>query len=297
MALKPEVTNYIEKLALTYGLDKDALLKKAESDEAAAKLIDEGVLLRSDYSRNQDKLKADFDSWKSGYYEKEVLPRWNDLSAKEEKARQEANQSKAEAAAYKALYGNLDGFQPANPQPVAATTVDNSWMTKDRYEADLSMTRQVAALSGREFSRVGLRYMKDFNDVLDMDAFDKHLQDGGYLKGAAVQDVPKAVTRAYEDFARPKIEAKAAAERDVEIKRQVDEGVQNELTKRFPGGLPMDTTGPNFRGSPIFHKPDEGEALLNDPNVPQWQKDEVLRNDFLKTTNGGQLTGALFAGR
>ena len=54
MAVTEAVKNYLMTLAGQYGLDSTALLAKAEADPNAAKLIEDGVMLRSDYSRGQD---------------------------------------------------------------------------------------------------------------------------------------------------------------------------------------------------------------------------------------------------
>lgn len=293
MAVKENVKQYLTTLAQTYGLDAQALLKKAEEDEAAAKLIDEGVMLRSDYSRKQDGLTAEFEKWKGEYYNKEVLPRWNEREELLKTLQSESSSFKAKSAAYEALYGTLDGFDKgAPPAKVAAT--ETNWLDQKKYEQDIAVNRQIGALSGREFGRATALYLKEFGEVMDVDAFDKFVADGGYLNGQSVDTAPKAFRKAYEDFVRPKMEEKRTTQTQTDIARQVKEGVEAELAKRG-ANIPIDTAAPGYRHSAFFKQGDDAATKISDPATPAHVREDLLRQEFMKDV-GNVTPAGLFTG-
>lgn len=293
MALKDEVKNYISKLAQTYGLDEKAMLKKAEEDEAAAKFIDESVMLRSDYSRGKDAQKAEFEAWKSNYYEKEVLPKWNAREGEFQKASSEARNARAEAAAYKAVYGTLEGFQPSaaaggDGVDTKVVTPQGGWVSKTDYDKGLNEARQVGAIVAKELSYASSRHLKDFNEVLDLDAYEKFLGEKGY-----VQRGPEGLREGYEAFVRPKMAVKEKEATDKDVMRRVEEEVQKRLAN---AASPLDTSAPGFKGSPFFHPVEDGDAKLKDPSTPAWERDEILKRDFVQSLGqvsaGGLIKGA-----
>jgi hypothetical protein len=291
MPVKDEVKNYLTKLATMYGLDAAALLAKAEADAEAAKLIDEGVMLRSDYSRNLNELPDKIKAAKQEYYQKEVLPQWTQREQLLQTLQSENSTAKAKAAAYQALYGDLEGFRPTETK--VETIPGNGWDPK-KYEADVALTREIAALSGQEASHVGLVHYARFGEVLDRHAFGKFIKEKGFLNGATVDTAPEAFERAYEAFVEPQMKVKREAEMNAEIDRRVQEKFAAEAAKRTDA--PFDTTQPGYRQSVFFKQQDAPDARLADANTPSQVKEDILRRDFMKDMGNTQLTSAIFAG-
>lgn len=308
MALKAEVKEYIQKLAQTYGLDEKVMLKKAEDDENAAKLVDEGLMLRSDYSRKQDELaraRAEADASKAkqeGYYQTEWLPKWNQREQEFKQREQQLQRYQAEAAAYRALYGDLEGFQPSAPAggsgtgnaPAAVPNGNGQWVSVEQYQKDLQSAKDESLRSAgylaKEVSWLTARHLKDFQEPLDLDKFEEFAAAGRYSG-------EKALRRAYEDFVKPQVEERRKVEEEARINKTVEERFQQRMASAH---LPVDTGAPSFRGSPIFHPPsqeDQTNARLNDPNTPGFVKDDIMRSEFLKDLGNTQLTGKLFTGR
>lgn len=294
MPVKDEVKNYLTKLATAYGLDATALLAKAEADSEAAKLIDEGVMLRSDYSRNLNELPDKIKAAKQEYYQKEVLPQWTQREQLLQTLQSENSTAKAKAAAYHALYGDLEGFKPtAQTENRVETITGNGWDPK-QYASDLALTREIAALAAQETSRVGLLHYKRFGDVIDTRAFNSFVKEKGFLNGATVDTAPEAFERAYEAFVEPQMKVKREADMTAEIDRRVQEKMTAEAAKRTDA--PFDTTQPGYRPSAFFKQQDAPDARLADANTPSHVKDEILRREFLKDMGNNQLTSAIFAG-
>lgn len=300
MAVKTEVSQYIARLAQQFGLDEKALLAKAESDAEAAKLIDEGVMLRSDYSRKQDELarmKADAEAIKSKneqYYDTVWKPQWAEREKAVEQQKAELARYKAESAAYREVYGTLEGFKAsadAGGNGNGNAPAANAWLDQKRYETDMQTNRMIAGLSGREFALATAKYSADIGGVMDVDAFDKFVNDGRYLNGVSVDEAPKAFRRAYDEFVRPKLEEKRQAQTEADVTRRIQEGVQAELAKRGP--VPIDTSAPGYRGSYMFRQPESVDQQINDPQTPAHVREDLLRKEFMKDMDGATLTGAV----
>lgn len=293
MAVKPEVANYLKSLAQGFGLDEKALLKKAEEDEAAAKLVDEGVMLRSDYSRRQDELKQkeqsldqQFQAWKSDYYNNEVLTKWNERESQFQTATQRAQSLAAQVAAYQSTYGTLEGFQPvsaapnSNPNPNPAPNNDGKkYMTPE----------EVAQFTGNFWklaNKLSFDHFQEFGKPLDGDALEQFAMKGKY----------NDLRYAYNDFVKPQREEKANTELTARIKREREEAVREYATQH---ALPVDNAAPQNRGSVLFRQPsadDKAAAVLNDPNAPSFAKDAVLREQFMRDMAG--VTGSgIIAGK
>src|SRR5882724_866075 len=104
-----DIKQYIDQLAQTAGLsqeEKDNLLKVA-ANEKFSKGLEENILLRSDYSKNMDALKADKaakDKEISDYYQAELVRTANN--------KKNFDQYAAKVQAYEQQYGPLDGGDP-----------------------------------------------------------------------------------------------------------------------------------------------------------------------------------------
>lgn len=294
MALKQETKDYISKLAQTYGLDEKAMLKKAEEDESAAKLVDEGLMLRSDYSRKQDQLRNDFDGWKKTYYETEVLPRWNQQQTDLTTAQKEAARYKAESAAYRATYGTLEGFQPSadaggtgnGNAPAPTSTPNVRYMTQEDYDKAMERERARNAWLATQTAEKSIRHYAEFQKPINFTEFEKFAGEGHY------QDLD----RAYDDFVKPMREEKAKAETEARIAKEVQERVATELAKHGASS-PYDTSAPSFKGSSLFHRSegDDVAARVANPDTPAYEREQLLRQEFMKDL-GNVTTGGLLAG-
>ncbi len=295
MALTEATTQYIHTLAQTFGLDEKALVAKAEADENARRTLD--IVPRATFSSELDKVRdktkqdmqGEFTNWKTEYYQKEVLPKWNENDQRRIKAEQDAMTLRAKEAAYRAVYGDLEGFDPAkatppaaNPTTVATPANNPQWMTRE----------EAAQLSGtltKEMSWVTETHRDEFGKRLDLDAFEKHVIEGRYQG-------PRALRQAYEDFVKPAREAKQATEWETKLAEAKKAGAQEYAASH---SMPLDNGAPAPRGSAMFRQPskeDANEAILADPNAPQFVKDDAMRKSFLNDLGNTQLTSKIFAG-
>lgn len=292
MAVKAEVANYLKSLAQEYGLDEKALLKKAEEDEKAAKLIEEGVMLRSDYSRRQDELKtkeqsldSQFQTWKSDYYNNEVLTKWNERESQYQTAKQREQALAAQVAAYQATYGTLEGFQP-----VSTTQQTQQTQQQTQQQQKYMTPEEVAQFTGNFWklaNKLSFDHFQEFGKPLDGDALEQFAVKGKY----------NDLRYAYNDYVKPQRETKAAEELEAKKAQWKKEAV-DEWKSSHPE-IPIDNRAPGGAGSPLFRQPsadDKAAAVLNDPNAPGFAKDAVLREQFMRDMAG--VTGSgIIAGK
>lgn len=294
MALAEQTVQYIKTLAQSFGLDEKALVAKAEADENARKALD--IVPRATFSAELDKvrdktrtdMRGEFDTWKGEYYQKEVLPRWNQREQDLQRAQQEAQSLKAKEAAYKALYGDLDGFNPQAPivqpqqpqQPVVAQPGGQpQYMTREE-------SAQLAAMLSKEMTRAGLQYYSETGKVLDVDKFEEHVVKGQYQGKDAIR-------RALDDFVKPERDAKDAAARQTEKEQYAQQKLDEWKSQH---AIPLDTAPPTSRGSALFRQPSKDEAdaaALADPQTPKFVKDELMRKSFMQDLGPATLAGAL----
>lgn len=297
MALTQQTTDYINTLAQQFGLDAKAMLSKAESDEAARTSLD--VVPRATFSRELDKVrdttKQEFDqqfkTWQSDYYTTQVLPRWNQREQAVTELTNERNNLKAQAAAYQAVYGTLEGFTPTQPtQPTQPTNPVQPLVSSPAGQPQYMTREDAAALSGtlaKEMTWVAEMHRDEFGKRLDVDEFERHVMAGKYSG-------PKALRDAYADFTKTARETKQAADQSARDARIREEAVKEYAVTHH---LPVDNGAPAPRGSQFFRQPSKDEttaATLADPSVPRFVKDQVLRDEFTQGLNGAQLSGALF---
>lgn len=294
MALAEQTVQYIKTLAQSFGLDEKVLVAKAEADENARKALD--IVPRATFSAELDKvrdktrtdMRGEFDTWKGEYYQKEVLPRWNQTQQELAAAASERDRLKAEAAAYKALYGTLDGFQQQQTQQqqqqqqqtvVASSQQAPQYMTREE-------SAQLAAMLSKEMTRAGLQYYSETGKVLDVDKFEEHVIKGQYQGKDAIR-------RALDDFVKPERDAKDAAARQTEKEQYAQQKLDEWKSQH---AIPLDTAPPTSRGSALFRQPSKDEAdaaALADPQTPKFVKDELMRKSFMQDLGPATLAGAL----
>lgn len=198
---------YIETLAQAAGFDdtiKAGLLKAVENDKFA-KGLEEGVMLRSDYSRQSDALKTEKQST-ANYYQQLVT--W--------KAEQDQ------------LYAGLQ-------QPTIQQSVNGEYLTKKDFEAmqaeykkELDRREQVNISLLKDGMRLASQHAVEFHEPLDTEALAK-----------IAVDKNMSLRQAYDEMVggRRKEQADAAAkERD---KRIADQAVREFASQHQ---IPVDSS-------------------------------------------------------
>ena len=126
---------YLEQLAQTAGLteeQKAGILKVATENEKFVKGLEEGVMLRSDYSRAQDALTKDKQKWSDHY---QATLQWK---AQEEQRLADLD---AQVKAYEAAYGK-DPDNGGEGKGKLMTTVQGDFVSKKDWEAEMAKRDQ-----------------------------------------------------------------------------------------------------------------------------------------------------------
>lgn len=225
---------YTEQLAQSAGLsqeEKDNLLKIVAGNEKLAKGLEEGVMLRSDYSRKQDELKADKEKTSKYYGE---LVTWK----------------ATEQERLDALYaGNGNG----NGERTVIQTVQNpDVVTKRDMEAELQKRDgQFIGLLETGMS-IASRHAVEFKEPLDTAALKKIAMD----KNLSLQ-------AAYDEMVAPRRAETGTAQRKAEIEAAKAEGAREFASKHK---IPVDTTAREAY-HPIFDR-DPKKQVGADSYVP-----------------------------
>ena len=247
---------YIEQLAQAAGLsdeEKAGILKVAANDKFA-KGIEEGVMLRSDYSRNLDQLQADKKK-AADYYAS--LTSW------------EATR-KAEWDA--AMAGN-NGGQVVNGEYITKKELEE--MDK-KYQAKSLQQEQSFITIAKEMGRLSSQHAVEFREALDVDALEKI---------AVEKQLP--LRQAYTEMVRERRETMAGASRQAEIEKAKQDAVREYASTHH---IPLDTTPreSQYGRLSITQAPDksavpdyvpttgrlspQGERTLREGFVEEWNK-------------------------
>jgi hypothetical protein len=243
---------YAEQLAQSAGLsqeEKDSLLKVV-ANEKAAKALEEGVMLRSDYSRQSDALKAE--GQKTAKY-------YSDLVAWEAQRKTEWEQAMA-------------GVDKGAPGQV----INGEYITKKDLEAIEQKYQQQAKQQEGSFitiakvmGRLASRHANEFHEELDTDALEKI---------AVEKQLP--LMQAYDALMAPRRTEAQTAARAAEIAKAKEDAVREY---RSTHKLPIDS-GP--REQHVIFDRDPKRAGIEDyvPNSGQLShmSRSKLRDSFVE---------------
>lgn len=260
---------YLEQLAQTAGLsqeERDNILKVATANEKFAKGLEEGVLNRSDYSRNMDELRKK---------QTETQTYYASLLETTNKNQQVVNEHAAMVQRYKAQYGDLDESGERKVIP----TDNGNFISKKEYEEELK--RRDANYIG--LLEVGLdivgKHMYEFKEPLNIAALKKEAIE----KNLSLQ-------QAYDQMVMPRrTEAQAAA-----LKTQLDaaraEGARDFASKHK---LPIDSAPREYH---VIHDRDPKQQVGVEDYVPGSGQlspaaTRKLRENFADTWNSAQEAG------
>lgn len=170
----------------------------------AFKELENGFIRQDEYSRSLDKARdlqakvQEYNDWWS-----KTGPAVEGLRAKE-----------VALARYQERFGDLEN---ANPQHVQAVT----GVSLDDVQKMLAQRDQNFSGLLKDGLRIASRHAAAFGEELDVDALEKI---------ALEKRVP--LTQAYEELVAPRVRERETAKTQAEIKRQVDEQVKDELSRR-----------------------------------------------------------------
>jgi hypothetical protein len=202
-----DAKQYIEQLAQSAGLsdeEKQGLLK-AVSNEKFAKGLQEGVELRSDYSRNMDALKADKEKW-TGFYGN--LLKW--------KADEEARIAQL-----------LEGGEPDGGKDSPVLTVEAMQNLKTEFDNRLKQTEQNFIAITQQVGEITSDYITRFHEKPDLEAIKKLAID---------KQIP--LVQAYQEHIAPRVQDLQSKDFEAKLKAAREEGAKDALSKHR---LPLDS--------------------------------------------------------
>ena len=215
-----DVKQYAEQLAQEAGLseeDKTAFLKVL-GNEKLSKSLGEGVMLRSDYSRNMDELTTQKKRNEDWY--RQELAKHNEVLELEKQ--------------YRAKLAETGGEED---KPLVATPAFDE--KKLREELDQREARTIALF--KDGLRLATRHAKDFQEELDTDTL---------AKLAVEKNLTLA--QAYDEMVRPRREEKAKLDFEAKLKAAREEGAREFASTHH---VPIDTKPKEHHL--IFDKPAE----------------------------------------
>lgn len=251
MTAKEYLTQLAQAAELTQE-ERDAILKVADK-EKFAKGLEEGVMMRSDYSRNLDALRAD-------------------------KQKAEAEWTKATAyyqslLDYKAQTDALLAGQP-QPQPVVQPGIqpNGEYISKKDFEKmQQQMEGSYINLLKAGLSLVDRHRMEFPTEPLDLNALEKTAVE----KKVSLQ-------QAYDEWAGPKRAEKSKLDLEARIKAAREEGAKEFATTHK---IPMVDAQREFH--PIFDRAGaQGQAETKDGRLTP-VGERTLRDSFVEAWNTG----------
>jgi hypothetical protein len=199
-----DVKQYIDQLAQTAGLseeEKTNLLKVA-ANEKFAKGLEENILLRSDYSRNMDSLKAEKDKWTKWY---------TDTLAQTQANQKLVADYEAKVKAFEQQYGALDTTTTTHQvQDVFGKTEVEKLLNEKLQQQTNSMITVMEWLGQKP-----IEHYKTFGEPMDVSAIKKLAVEKGY-----------SLDQAYAEYSGPLQQARQAAEVEAKIKAAREEGAR-----------------------------------------------------------------------
>ncbi len=154
--------------------EKVEAFREVLAHESVAPRVKETVLMRSDYSRNMDRLREEEDALKKkiseteSFYQSQILADHNNAEAFQ-KLQSELQRVKAALASGDASYT----AQSSTSQPAG------DFITKDDIEKrDQQMQKDALKLMART-NFLSMKHYKEFGEVLDVDQWYKHALDKG----------------------------------------------------------------------------------------------------------------------
>lgn len=246
---------YIEQLAQSAGLseeEKANVLKVATSNEKFAKGLEESVLMRSDYSRSMDALKADRTKWEKFYQDNLV---W--------KAQEEQRLAELQAA---------QNGQPPQQQVVQQVQPDLTAIEKKWEEKLAQRDGQMIGLLKVGMS-LASQHAVEFKERLDVDALEKIAMD----KKVSLQ-------QAYDEYVAPRRAQQTEAQFKAKLEEARAEGAREFASKHK---IPVDTQPREYHV--MFDRDPKKQVGADDyvPNSGQLSPTSarVLRDNFVEAYN------------
>lgn len=243
-----DAKKWLEDAAREAGLPEDVAKALLASDKLVSR-VGEGVMLRSDYSRSQDQLAAEKRA------AEEAQRKWyTDNQAV-------VDNYATQLAEYERRHGKLDGNGNGNGNGSGGFDASR-YMSKADIEKALEAARKDAfdrsvatnVTITKEAIRAANHYSRTFGEDLDLDALEKFALD---------KQLP--LRQAYSEFIADKAAAKAKADEEARITKQVNERVAAELSKH---NLPSESS------------PNEPHVLFDRLKAPPEQTAPTEREQF-----------------
>lgn len=251
---------YLEQLAQSAGLsqeEKDNLLKVA-GNEKFSKGLEDGVMMRSDYSRNMDALQAE---------KKKTLDYYTDLVKTTDANQKTLNQYAAAVQAYEAQYGPLEGAGGTRRETVQP--VQGDFISKKDLDERLNQLNANYITVVKAMGRVASQHAVEFKEPLDVDALEKL---------AVERNLP--IQQAYDEWVKPRRDKLTQEQFDAKLEAARKEGAREFASTHK---IPVDTQPREYHV--IFDQDAtkqvetkegrltaQGERTLRDAFVSEWEK-------------------------
>jgi len=246
MAKKDDFIKEMQELASKAGLDAEQA--KALEAIAANDAIREGLVTRSNYSRDLDAVKAkatteatekattDAKAFYDNWYQTEAKPAYDKALSVQELL-----------GKYQSTYGTLDGTpDPTNSNPTKYITPEEA----QKMVTDATSATQAAFIDMQKKSmRVATQHLHDFNETLDPNDLEKFAKDQGYSD----------IDIAYDKYVEPRKLAKQQEDWEAKVKAAKEEGVKEGYSRQVatsPGG--REYVNPFTKPNPNADNPDAG---------------------------------------
>lgn len=185
--------------------ESKADVEKVLRDERVTAKMKEGVLARSDYSRQMDELTQAREALNAEVTEARTrISGWEDWYAK---ASQEVANVQTKLSTYEQRYGKLDGTQP--PQKPSLTEED----FHKRLTEELQRHDAMAIAFANDLTRVQIDHLKEFKETLDTDK----LINDATKRGVTLR-------QAYQEFVAPMIKEREEKRFEEALKKAKEEG-------------------------------------------------------------------------
>jgi DNA-binding Lrp family transcriptional regulator len=238
-----DAKQYLTQLAQEAGLapEEASVILKAAENEKFAKSIADSTMMRSDYSRKMDELKAEKDKTSNWY--QEVLQ----VTENNKKVVETTNK---QLEAYRQKFGDLDG-----DTMVATPTADVAKL-KEEYENKFKTLEGNTITLLKKTATISAQHLKQFNEVLDMDALEKFVVEKGL-----------PLEQGYKEFISPRLAEMQTKEFEAKLAAAREEGAKDALSRHK---LPID---------PISKEPHPFHDRIKDP--AQALTGRALRDEFV----------------
>ena len=253
-----DVDKWVKEAKEKAGLTEDEVkgLTPLLQKEGLAKFLEEGTMLRSDYSRKQDELKAEFEK-QAATLETEK-GQWRDYGAKLKGWEADHQRQATDLERYREQYGDLNGGRPAAPAIDPAKFVSREDYEKamsQQSDAFLGILEDATAIQGEHMARFGKPLVRTQLAELKKYALDNKMRLGD----------------AYDRWIAPEVEKTRNAAIEARITAAREEGRKSALSEHK---LPVDTRPPE--PSPFWDKPaapkDGVPAAPRDSFVNAWNE-------------------------